>query len=76
VAANVAPEFITVLIIALFFSFFTMTKLGRRAEEICYAPMRPEWQHYVSFLCAMLFLVASAAYLSASGFNPFIYFKF
>ncbi|MCR4965007.1 MAG: MBOAT family protein [Bacteroidales bacterium] len=76
VAANVAPEFIVVLIIALFFSFFTMTKFGRKVEEVYYAPLRPEWQHYVSFLCAMVFLVASAAYLSASGFNPFIYFKF
>lgn len=73
---HLSAEFITVLSIAVFFSFVTLCKPGRKAEAFCYAPERPEWQHYVSFLCAVILLVASAAYLSSSGFNPFIYFKF
>ncbi|MBO4489374.1 MAG: MBOAT family protein [Bacteroidales bacterium] len=75
-AAQLTPEFITVFCLAVFFSFFTLCKPGLKFESICYAPERPEWQHYVSFCCALVLVIASASYLSASGFNPFIYFKF
>ena len=75
-AAHLTPEFLTVLCIAVFFSFLTLCKAGLKFESICYAPERPEWQHYVSFFCAIALIIASASYLSASGFNPFIYFKF
>ncbi|MCR4681678.1 MAG: MBOAT family protein [Bacteroidales bacterium] len=76
VAAGVSAEFVTVLCISIFFSFFTLTKVGQKVEAWCYAKERPEWQHYVTFAAAIVLILASAAYLSASGFNPFIYFKF
>ena len=75
-AANLTAEFTTMLCLAILFSFLTLSKFGQKAQDLCYATERPEWQHYITFVCAMILMVASAAYLSASGFNPFIYFKF
>lgn len=73
---SLSPVFIVVLCLAVLFSFVTLTPLGQRVESFCYAEQRPEWQHYVTFFMAVLLLVASAACLTASQFNPFIYFKF
>ncbi|MBR4135680.1 MAG: MBOAT family protein [Bacteroidales bacterium] len=75
-AIHLAPEFITVLVLAVCCSFATLCSAGRKVEALCYAPERPEWQHYLSMASALALLFFSAIYLSASGFNPFIYFKF
>lgn len=70
------PEFFMALVVALLFSFLTATRAGQTLEKVCYAEQRPVWQHCVTFACALLLLTACTASLSASGFNPFIYFKF
>ncbi len=70
------PEFFLTMSIALLFSFLTATRPGQWLERVCYAEQRPVWQHGVTFACALLLLTACTASLSASGFNPFIYFKF
>lgn len=69
-------EFITMMVIALICSFITLFKPGQKLEAFLYAETRKEWQHYVTFAVTTLLFIASALYLSASGFNPFIYFKF
>ncbi len=70
------PEFFLTMSIALLFSFLTATRPGQWLERVCYAEQRPVRQHGVTFACALLLLTACTASLSASGFNPFIYFKF
>lgn len=72
----VNAEFWTLLALAVLFSFITLCKPGQRLQELCYAENRSNSGHIVSFVVAMGLLFASVAYLSASGFNPFIYFRF
>ncbi len=72
----VSNEFITFLLTAIVFSFLTLTPWGKKLESACYAEQRPEWQHYLSFLGAVVLIVACTAYLYSSSFNPFIYFRF
>jgi len=75
-ALPITAEYVTILGIAIFFSFITLSKIGVKLQAHCYAPTRPEWQHYVSFACALLLIFAAATCLASSSFNPFIYFKF
>ena len=75
-ALSLNAEFITMLCIAVLFSFITLSNKGLRLQEMVYAFARKEWQHYVSFAVAMLLLFACATCLASSSFNPFIYFKF
>lgn len=70
------PDFICVFCLAVLFSFLTLCQFGQRVERICYAETRKEWQHHVTFTVAMIFLFFSVMELTASAFNPFIYFKF
>ncbi len=73
---HLPPEFFLAFGIALVCSFIAATRPGQQLEKVCYAEQRPAWQHGIAFACALLLLTACAASLSASGFNPFIYFKF
>lgn len=73
---HLPAEFFLAMGIALLCSFLTATRPGQRLEKVCYAEQRPAWQHVITFVCALLLLTACTASLSASGFNPFIYFKF
>lgn len=75
-AVSLTPEFICFFCIAILFSFITLFKPGQTIQSFCYAEVRSNKSHVFTFCGAVLLMLASAAYLSASGFNPFIYFKF
>jgi len=70
------PEFICFFCVAIIFSFITLLKPGQKMQEFCYSELRSNKSHVFTFCGAIILMLASAAYLSASGFNPFIYFKF
>lgn len=73
---TMTSEFWTFFAIAVLFSFITLLKPGLKLQELCYAEKRSNAMHVASFVVSLFLLIASAVYLSSSGFNPFIYFRF
>ena len=64
------------LAIAAFFSFITLTKPGKRLQDkVYYSDYSNGWHIAVWILSIAAFLFCLAA-LNASGFSPFIYFRF
>ena len=64
------------MIVAAFFSFFTLTKFGKKVEQKVYFSDYTNGQHiavWVVAACAFVFCIAA---LNATGFSPFIYFRF
>lgn len=69
-------EFIAILSIAVLFSFITAFKLGKKLEnKILYASYTNA-RYFLMAVCCIVLLLISLANISASGFNPFIYFRF
>jgi len=69
-------HFFTMLIIALFFSFITLSKLGLTLQAKVFFNDYSTKNHIIMFgLCSILMLL-SIAFITSSGFNPFIYFRF
>ncbi|MDD3685491.1 MAG: MBOAT family protein [Bacteroidales bacterium] len=69
-------EFIVILIIAIVFSFITAFKFGKKIEEKIFYSQYTDARYIVMAVCCLLLLIISVANISASGFNPFIYFRF
>lgn len=71
-----SSEFYTFLILSVFFSFFTFFRKGEVIQNAVYFNNFNIKQHLAfSSICAIL-LVLSISSITASGFNPFIYFRF
>jgi alginate O-acetyltransferase complex protein AlgI len=70
------PEFLTIFILATVFSFIAASKPGRKAEIFIYEKNYSTTGHMVISFFAAMFLIISVSYIAASGFNPFIYFRF
>lgn len=70
-------EFIFILAIAIIFSFFTIIKKGLKIQEFIFFKIQYSNKQYIvlSFLLLILFFL-SVISIIASGFNPFIYFRF
>ena len=64
------------MIMAAFFSFFTLSKLGKRVQEKVYYADFTNTQQVVVWLIAAFAFVFCVAALNASSFSPFIYFRF
>jgi alginate O-acetyltransferase complex protein AlgI len=70
-------EFVLTLILAAFISFIGLTRIGKQIQTTIYK----EWNYSVSqaiivLFCAVVLYGISASYITATGFNPFIYFRF
>jgi alginate O-acetyltransferase complex protein AlgI len=73
---EISGEFFTFLVIAVFFAFFTYFKWGQRLQDLVYFKPYVDVRHIsVAMLCIFL-LILSVSSITASGFNPFIYFRF
>jgi alginate O-acetyltransferase complex protein AlgI len=72
----ISQKFIIILVIAVFFSFFTISALGRKIEQLVYFKEYRTQTYYLLGIICMILLIVSSASISASGFNPFIYFRF
>jgi len=70
-------ELIFILLIAAFFSFITISKPGKRLENYFYGnhPVI-KGKNFVFFFTGIFLLIFSISNITASGFNPFIYFHF
>ena len=70
-------EFWTILIIAVFFSFFTLSKIGLKTQDFIFFKNEYKLSTYLLIgLIIFVLLVLSTASITSSGFNPFIYFRF
>lgn len=69
-------EFITMLILAAAISFFGIFTLGQKIQNFIYLEPQTFKSHTVLFVLSSIFLLICASFITASDFNPFIYFRF
>ncbi|MBT3384218.1 MAG: MBOAT family protein [Prolixibacteraceae bacterium] len=69
-------EFLFMLIIGFIFSFITLLKFGRWFEKRTFYSELKLKGHLLYILLSILFLLICSGYITATGFNPFIYFRF
>ena len=69
-------EFITMLIFAAVISFFGIFTLGQKIQNFIYLEPQTIKRHTIMFVLSSLFLFICASFITASDFNPFIYFRF
>lgn len=70
------PLFWTTLIIAGFFSCFTLLPYGQYLQDKVYNNPYSMRRHYILFAVTVCLFVLSVGTLLTSSFNPFIYFRF
>jgi len=71
-----SPHFYVTLLVAVFFSFFTLFPLGKKSQKAVFYTDYSNRQHLLVWSFAMLFFVFCLSALNAAGFSPFIYFRF
>jgi alginate O-acetyltransferase complex protein AlgI len=69
-------EYYTFLSLAIFFSFFTLSKWGEQVHNKVFYATYPLKRHYVMAFATVLLWVICAGRITTSTFNPFIYFRF
>ena len=69
-------QFYTVLIIAFFFAFLTLFPFGKKVEQAVFYKDYSVAGHIGAWVVALLLLFICVAALNATGFSPFIYFRF
>ena len=74
---TLSNELVLTGILAILISFFTLSSFGKRSQEWIYADGDLGTLRTLRLLSisALLFTLC-VAYITASGFNPFIYFRF
>lgn len=72
----VNPHFYTILIVAVLFSFITLSKYGLKLQAFFYERDYTHHEHTaITGLYAVLLILCIAS-LTGQGFSPFIYFRF
>lgn len=70
------PEVVSTFVLAAFFAWFILWPGGSRLQQACFYPTVPlRWKIPVLLSAATLWTI-SLSYITTSGFNPFIYFRF
>ncbi len=73
----IEPIFIPMVFIAIFFSFFFTIKPLNKVQQFFFEKESyTSRQHIFMFLLMFLLFMICISYILASGFNPFIYFRF
>ena len=69
-------RFITILIVAAFFSFIRATKFGEKLENAFFWNDYTMKRYYVMTALSAFLLLICVGSITSMGFNPFIYFRF
>jgi alginate O-acetyltransferase complex protein AlgI len=69
-------EFICLMVVAAFFSFFTLAPVGQRIQDKVYHADYTMRRHYLMAFATLLLCVVCAGRITTASFNPFIYFRF
>lgn len=76
ISTGISSETITILILAAIISFVCISRIGNRIQTFIYSENLTNVRSVgITFASIVLFCV-SVGYVTASGFNPFIYFRF
>lgn len=70
------PHLYVTMIVAAFFSFITLSKWGLKLQNLVYFTEFNKKQHVVAWCLSILGFIFCLAALNATGFSPFIYFRF
>ena len=71
------PQFVFTLVVAVFFSFFGLTKAGDKCLDFFFNRESYSGRQYLWVgLVVVVLLVLSASFILKGSFNPFIYFRF
>ncbi|MBC7694186.1 MAG: MBOAT family protein [Burkholderiales bacterium] len=73
---TIDTEFITYAVIAIIFSFFTITKFTQRIQNSIYVNEYNCFKHITVFPLVVILFVLCICSITSLGFNPFIYFRF
>lgn len=74
---QLSPEYWVILAVAVFFSIITAFQFGKIAERFfLHQETASVIVHLVLFAVAIVLLMLSISSIAASGFNPFIYYRF
>jgi len=73
---NPDKEFYMIFYTALFFSFFVYFKKLQKLQDAVFALHSSIKLHFLQAFLSAILLILSISYITASGFNPFIYFRF
>lgn len=71
-----SKEFVLIFCIAVLFSFFAIIKPGEKLQNYFYATKHSFKSFALLCSIALLLFILSLSDITASGFNPFIYFRF
>lgn len=74
--AAVAPQFLLFLLLAVFFSFSPVFRLGDKCMGALYSETHSKGVTIALFTVSMLLFFLSVGNLAVTDFNPFIYFRF
>lgn len=69
-------EFYFYFILAIIFSFFTLFKWGQKIQDGIFIKTYNHAKHGIATLVSIILFIVCLSYIAASGFNPFIYFRF
>ncbi len=69
-------ESYTFFCLAIFFSFFTYTKIGQKIHDKIFFQTFSNRFHFILTTVSILLFAFSVSSITAFGFNPFIYFRF
>lgn len=74
--ANLNMQFYVTLVVAAVFSFLTLFPFGKKLQDKAYYTDYSNKGHAIVWIFAIILFFFSLAALNASGFSPFIYFRF
>jgi alginate O-acetyltransferase complex protein AlgI len=74
---SINKEFTFTIILAAFISFIGLTQIGKNIQTKLYQELNySASQAFIAIFSAVILYGISASYVTATGFNPFIYFRF
>ena len=73
---SVDTQLLVTLIVALLFSFLTLTTWGQKLQDKIFAEHYSKRLSWIMFVVCLVLLILCAGALCVSDFNPFIYFRF
>lgn len=75
-ALLIDKQFVTTFVLASMFAFVCASNFGNRLMQMLYSEQMTSRRCVSNASVALLLMIVSISYITASGFNPFIYFRF
>ena len=77
VFTNPGSEFYTFFAIAAVFAFFAYFKSGQKIQDAVYFGQYSNYKHIrMAGISVILFILSREVFITSTGFNPFIYYRF